>query len=106
MTRQNMIWGFQTLNKQNEYLEAKLKLKNQLRDLNNELGILQRNIYRVANDQPQEKKKFIMACANEECRGFLSSAYKCELCKFYTCTKCHECTVRALCGRNNLFKII
>ena len=31
-----------------------------------------------------------MACPDEDCRGFLSSAYKCELCKLYTCSKCHE----------------
>lgn len=35
-----------------------------------------------------EKKKFIMPCSVKDCRGFLSSAYKCELCNIYTC---HEC---------------
>ena len=31
-----------------------------------------------------------MPCPRDECRGFLSSAYKCELCKVFTCSKCHE----------------
>jgi len=82
----------QLQNKQTEYLKARLILKKQMNELNNEIGILNRNIWNIKATKPQGKKKFIMACANEECRGFLSSAYKCELCKFYTCTKCHECT--------------
>lgn len=38
----------------------------------------------------QEKKKFIMGCANPDCRGFLSTSYKCELCKKFTCPTCLE----------------
>lgn len=37
-----------------------------------------------------EKKKFIMPCPNNDCRGYLSTQYKCELCTLYTCTDCHE----------------
>jgi hypothetical protein len=39
---------------------------------------------------PTEKRKFIMGCANPDCRGFLSTSYKCELCKMYTCSDCLE----------------
>lgn len=35
-----------------------------------------------------EKKEFIMKCVKEGCRGFLSSAYKCELCNTYVCKDC------------------
>ena len=38
----------------------------------------------------EEKKKFIMPCPNNDCRGFLSTQYKCEICKLYTCNNCHE----------------
>lgn len=34
--------------------------------------------------------KFIKKCSNENCRGFLSSKWKCGLCEKYTCSKCHE----------------
>ncbi len=34
------------------------------------------------------KKKFIMPCSVSNCRGFLSSAYKCEICETYTCSDC------------------
>ena len=35
-----------------------------------------------------EKKKFIMACPGEECKGFLSTGYKCGLCKNFSCKDC------------------
>lgn len=35
-----------------------------------------------------EKKKFIMACPGEECKGFLSTGYKCGLCKNFSCSDC------------------
>lgn len=37
-----------------------------------------------------EKKKFIMPCRVDGCRGFLSSQYKCELCEQFTCNKCYD----------------
>jgi len=37
-----------------------------------------------------ERKKFIMPCPNNDCRGYLSSQYKCELCNLHTCSDCHE----------------
>ena len=36
----------------------------------------------------KRKKKFIMPCPGNDCRGFLSSQYKCEMC-IRTCPKCH-----------------
>jgi len=35
-----------------------------------------------------EKKEFIMKCVKDGCRGFLSQAYKCELCSTYVCKDC------------------
>ena len=37
------------------------------------------------------KKKFIMPCSVDNCRGFLSSSYKCEICDMYTCPDCLVC---------------
>jgi hypothetical protein len=37
-----------------------------------------------------ERRKFIMPCPNSDCRGYLSSQYKCELCQLHTCSDCHE----------------
>ena len=33
-------------------------------------------------------RKFIMPCTNADCRGYLSTQYKCELCEHHTCAKC------------------
>ena len=35
-----------------------------------------------------ERKKFLMACPNAECRGFLSTSYKCAICERFTCPDC------------------
>ena len=33
--------------------------------------------------------KFVRACPSNECRGFLSTQWKCGLCELYTCPDCH-----------------
>ena len=35
-----------------------------------------------------EKAKFIMKCPSTECRGFLSTAYKCGTCQLWACPDC------------------
>lgn len=40
--------------------------------------------------KPKEKRQFIRKCPTDDCRGFLSSAYKCDLCKVFVCSKCLE----------------
>jgi hypothetical protein len=37
-----------------------------------------------------ERAKFIMKCPDSECRGFLSSAYKCGTCQKWACPDCLE----------------
>lgn len=37
-----------------------------------------------------EKRKFIAACPDPDCRGFLSTAYKCGVCAKQYCSKCRE----------------
>lgn len=41
-------------------------------------------------EEEKDRKKFIKACPNGECRGFLSSVWKCGTCKTYVCKDCHE----------------
>lgn len=68
-------------------------LKTELNKLtlekNDEFRII-RNLKSGKIDETQEKKKFIFACPENECRGYLSTQYKCELCKLYTCPDCLE----------------
>ena len=44
----------------------------------------------VAGEEKKEARKFIMPCPNTDCRGYLSSQYKCELCEHHTCSKCFD----------------
>lgn len=82
-------------------------------DIKNEISVLNREILKKNQDiynchleitrlretnQDNTKKKYIMRCQNEECRGYLSSSYNCDLCDKYTCSNCliikeeeHEC---------------
>jgi hypothetical protein len=82
-----------------EKIEGELKkrmteLNNEAAKVKSELRNTLRNIHLTRNGQYSEidKKQFIMPCSDDNCRGFLSSAYKCEACKLYTCSKCHEIT--------------
>ena len=37
-----------------------------------------------------EKRQFVRACPFADCKGFLSTAWKCGLCTNWTCPECHE----------------
>lgn len=36
----------------------------------------------------EEKKKFVRRCTRDGCQGFLSTAWKCGLCEWYSCAHC------------------
>ena len=51
------------------------------------------HIYRIKNGEDTNKddrKKFIMPCPADNCKGYLSTHYKCEVCKLHTCPDCFE----------------
>lgn len=39
-------------------------------------------------DKKEKSHKFTFKCSNENCRGFLSSRWKCNLCETWTCSDC------------------
>lgn len=43
----------------------------------------------VLHRRPREARAFVRACPEEECRGFLSSQWKCGICEKWTCPDCH-----------------
>ena len=46
---------------------------------------------RILNRTPtRERAKFIKACPDEGCRGFLSNQWKCGICSSWFCPDCHE----------------
>jgi hypothetical protein len=42
------------------------------------------------DEKAKEKREFIMKCPDGDCRGFLSTAYKCGTCAKWTCHSCLE----------------
>jgi hypothetical protein len=41
------------------------------------------------SDEKKEEKQFVMKCPIGECRGFLSTRYKCGVCDGRVCSSCH-----------------
>lgn len=78
----------------NKYLEQTENLRKQinlinsqiiyLRWPNNERGGLENG----EKPEEEEKKKFIRRCTRDGCQGFLSTAWKCAICEYYSCSKC------------------
>lgn len=70
------------------------QLKNRLIELQNEREALyQESLYGVnpRSELPQRQRaEFIRACPDNDCRGFLSTQWKCGLCEKWSCPQCHE----------------
>ena len=49
----------------------------------------ERRAVEVAVEVAVEEKKYTRPCPDSECRGYLSSAYKCGTCVKYFCSDCH-----------------
>jgi hypothetical protein len=43
----------------------------------------------ILTGKEKEVKQFIMKCPGEDCRGFLSTAWKCGTCQKFYCADCH-----------------
>lgn len=74
-----------------------MELRKQLKTESLKLRELSVTIIRIRNGngninnvESSERKKFIMPCPNENCHGYLSSQYKCDLCTMFTCPDCFE----------------
>ena len=74
-------------------------LKAEERQLKERLKNIKREIFTIRhsnidifmeNKNKEERKKFIKACPVNNCRGFLSQAWKCGICSVNVCSKCHE----------------
>ncbi len=72
------------------YKEIK-NINNTIHDYKKQLRNLKNQIYNINdnNELEIERKQFIMPCPSQDCKGFLSSQYKCEICKINVCKDCH-----------------
>lgn len=60
-------------------------LNNQISDLYRERNLISTN----TRTNTAERASFVRACPDEDCRGFLSSQWKCGICEKWTCPDCH-----------------
>lgn len=82
-------------------------LEVQLKDLYRQVSALNHKIYEISTQKSQihtqihqmrtgtikqDKREitFVRKCPDPECRGFLSTAWKCGLCSKWACAECHE----------------
>ena len=66
-------------------------LDNLIQDLYVQKRQLERNLYINQIDTSSKKvSNYVRACSSEDCRGFLSSQWKCGICEKWTCPECHE----------------
>jgi hypothetical protein len=100
-----------TISQIQEHYEAAIQLSNrrkqeaaikvvtdEIQELNDQINEKYRKIGTIKNGIPNTnsasaatvQRKFIMPCQTGGCRGMLSSAYKCDLCEKFTCSKCLE----------------
>jgi hypothetical protein len=68
--------------------------KTELQIVKSEIDSLDKQTNRLHLEMNQkrkntEKREFIRRCSHSECRGFLSTQWKCGLCEHYTCKDCH-----------------
>lgn len=82
----------------NTYMKEVKELKQQF-DLN--WDKLNKSIPRRKREVSIEKT-FIMRCQYDNCKGFLSTSYKCGICEQYTCSKCLECMHENECDPDKL----
>lgn len=78
-----------------EYNQKQSEIQYRIKDLQQQIKALKQESWAISNTFFQKNnkgedpgRKFILPCPDEECRGYLSTAYKCELCKCYACQKC------------------
>lgn len=70
--------------------EKQCELQDELRELYNEEYNVIHNGARAGDAAAEkEKRRFIKSCSDPECKGFLSTQWKCGLCDKWTCPDCH-----------------
>jgi len=75
-----------------EELIRKEKINKEIMEINHQIDLLKYNrniLVQSMHIVNIEKKLFVRACPDENCRGFLSSHWKCGLCEKYSCPDCH-----------------
>ena len=87
------------------YVEKIKDIVLKINVLNQECDQLQIELEIIRNNEGTKKtrREFIRKCPAEDCRGFLSTQWKCGLCEKHTCSDCHELKEKDhVCKKENL----
>ena len=71
--------------------EELIKIQELLKLQKNKIAEIEDYLY--YNKSKKEEKKYVRPCADCNCKGFLNTNYKCELCEKNTCNDCLEIIV-------------
>lgn len=83
--------GLELIAIERDYNVKMFKLKEDVSYVNKAITILKRRNAGVnTDDAANERRAFIKSCPSADCRGFLSTQWKCGLCSIKVCSKCHE----------------
>ena len=82
VTRDTLQKEFDVINP--EYIQK----RDELRTLQREQWMAQASYDDRNTTKKAERREFIMKCPAEECRGFLSTSYKCGTCSKWACQSC------------------
>lgn len=74
----------------NEQIKDVIAQIKQLMDLKADLYRTKNQLMRQGPDHVEDVQQFVHRCADSECNGFVSSAWKCATCDKYTCAHCRE----------------
>jgi hypothetical protein len=79
-----------------------IQLNDEIRKLEEAKHLCYQNLRTVHTRE--DKRQFIRACPVEECRGFLSTQWKCGLCHLFTCSGCHivKSDIEHICKKDDL----
>ena len=66
----------------------RVKYEHRYNVLSHEIRLKERELNKKSSDT--YRAKFVRQCPMDECKGFLSTAWKCGLCNTKVCSKCHE----------------
>jgi hypothetical protein len=63
-------------------------LTRRRQDVSNNMWQLRHGLNR--EDRTEQAREFVRACPDGNCKGFLSTQWKCGVCEKWTCNSCHE----------------
>lgn len=80
-----------TERKEDEIIRSQTRaIDEKLRQLYSERRQLERNLSMNKTNKTPERHFRNRACPDENCRGFLSTQWKCGVCDMWTCPDCHQ----------------